>query len=242
VGVQADSPFETDNSATVAWGRNSYRGNAGNNLGILTGSGVYSGGSATVGPNNNNLFANSTETNNGIFLCSPTGVRLRDIIDGTTKTALFSERCCGNGDNTIAEPTSDYYAVTKTGTTTLATFLSSAGLGTVNPEAQLAGSGNVKASYSGQDWVNGYFTTTRYNHVLPPNSISAGRSGAGAQQGAINFFGGAFTATSWHAAGVNTAFCDGSVQFISEEIDQLTWQYLGSRNGSELIQTGMYGP
>ena len=248
--VQNDNPFEADDSTTIAWGRNSYRGNAGSNIGFITGNGPLSGAGGnmgtTAGPNNNNLYANSSETNNGIFLCAPTGVHLRDILDGTSKTALFSERCCGNGDNATLEAQSDYYGMLKSvsGATspTLATVL--AGLSTVVPSAQLAGGGCVKVSYSGHDWVNGYFTTTRYNHVLPPNSISVGRvaSGTNPDSGAVNCNGGAFSASSWHPAGVNTTFCDGSVQFVSEEIDQTTWQALGSRNGMELVQPGMYGP
>ncbi|MDO5554201.1 MAG: DUF1559 domain-containing protein [Planctomycetia bacterium] len=40
-------------------------------------------------------------------------------------------------------------------------------------------------------------------------------------------------ARSRHAGGVNTAMCDGSVRFVSETINLLTWKALGSSQGGE---------
>jgi prepilin-type N-terminal cleavage/methylation domain-containing protein/prepilin-type processing-associated H-X9-DG protein len=45
----------------------------------------------------------------------------------------------------------------------------------------------------------------------------------------------AFAARSRHTAGVNVALCDGSVRFVSNSIDALTWQYLGTSQGGEVI-------
>ena len=215
-----------ESDAGGACGRNSYRGNGGNQIGFISGNGA--------------LPAAGVEINNGIYYCSSVAVRLRDILDGTSKTALFSERCVGNGDETIVEPQSDYYGIPNDGTQSSVAATITACWAVV-PLSQLKGSGFVKASYSGQSWATGYYITTRYNHVLTPNSPSCGRDVAPPDSGNMNNNGGAFNATSWHPAGVNTAFCDGSVQFISEEIDQPTWQALGSRNGLELLQPGAFG-
>jgi prepilin-type processing-associated H-X9-DG protein len=43
------------------------------------------------------------------------------------------------------------------------------------------------------------------------------------------------TASSRHTGGVNVVFGDGSVRFIRDSIDILTWRALGSRNGMEVI-------
>jgi prepilin-type N-terminal cleavage/methylation domain-containing protein/prepilin-type processing-associated H-X9-DG protein len=43
-------------------------------------------------------------------------------------------------------------------------------------------------------------------------------------------------ARSYHPGGVNMAFADGSAQFISNEIDIVTYRALGSRNGGEIIK------
>jgi prepilin-type N-terminal cleavage/methylation domain-containing protein/prepilin-type processing-associated H-X9-DG protein len=45
----------------------------------------------------------------------------------------------------------------------------------------------------------------------------------------------AFAARSRHTGGVNAALCDGSVRFITNSINALTWQYLGTSQGGEVI-------
>jgi prepilin-type processing-associated H-X9-DG protein len=47
-------------------------------------------------------------------------------------------------------------------------------------------------------------------------------------------YGSATTARSWHPGGVNVAFADGAVRFISESIDRPLWRSLGTRNGGEV--------
>ncbi len=42
-------------------------------------------------------------------------------------------------------------------------------------------------------------------------------------------------ARSRHTGGVNTLFCDGSVHFEANGIGSLTWQYLGTMNGGEVL-------
>jgi prepilin-type N-terminal cleavage/methylation domain-containing protein/prepilin-type processing-associated H-X9-DG protein len=42
-------------------------------------------------------------------------------------------------------------------------------------------------------------------------------------------------AHSRHSGGVNTAFCDGSVRFFSDDISLDAWQALGSMNGAEVV-------
>jgi prepilin-type processing-associated H-X9-DG protein len=43
------------------------------------------------------------------------------------------------------------------------------------------------------------------------------------------------TAWSRHPGGVNVAFCDGSARFVADSIAVFTWQALGSRNGGEHV-------
>ena len=52
----------------------------------------------------------------------------------------------------------------------------------------------------------------------------------------INEDGGATTASSKHNGGVNVVFCDGSTQFIRDDIDHLVWRAMGSRNGAEIVE------
>lgn len=43
---------------------------------------------------------------------------------------------------------------------------------------------------------------------------------------------------SRHSGGVNTSFCDGSVRFVSNNINILIWQGLGSAKGGEAMSSG----
>jgi len=53
--------------------------------------------------------------------------------------------------------------------------------------------------------------------------------------------GGEFTgARSRHPGGVNTLFGDGSVHFMKNSINALTWIQLGSIKGGEVISSDQY--
>ncbi len=45
----------------------------------------------------------------------------------------------------------------------------------------------------------------------------------------------ASAARSYHVGGVQTLLCDGSVRFVSENIDLNTWRSIGTRAGAEVI-------
>jgi prepilin-type processing-associated H-X9-DG protein len=46
------------------------------------------------------------------------------------------------------------------------------------------------------------------------------------------------TASSFHEGGVNVVFCDGTVEFISSNIDHKLWISYGTRNGFETFEKG----
>ena len=52
---------------------------------------------------------------------------------------------------------------------------------------------------------------------------------AGSLPGRWNF------ARSYHPGGVNAALCDGSVRFVSETVDRLTWQNAGNRQDGNVL-------
>ncbi|MDX1925922.1 MAG: DUF1559 domain-containing protein [Pirellulaceae bacterium] len=82
--------------------------------------------------------------------------------------------------------------------------------------------------YNGHYWVQSGYDCTLYNHVFTPNaqtySLFAGQFSDDKGWGAI------MTATSNHSGGVNTLNCDGSVEFIADDIDSLLWQALSTCN------------
>jgi prepilin-type processing-associated H-X9-DG protein len=50
----------------------------------------------------------------------------------------------------------------------------------------------------------------------------------------------ATTTNSRHPGGVNVALADGSVRFIKNTVNPVTWRALGTRNGGEVISADSY--
>jgi prepilin-type processing-associated H-X9-DG protein len=49
------------------------------------------------------------------------------------------------------------------------------------------------------------------------------------------------TANSFHPGGVNLVLCDGSVRFVSDNVDLTIWRGLGTRNGEEKLDVYFQG-
>ncbi|AGA29180.1 DUF1559 domain-containing protein [Singulisphaera acidiphila] len=168
-------------------------------------------------------------------------VSFRDITDGLSQTVAFSERVKGIGTlnkNQIdiqTNPSSSVWNVAATSTTNTSQPYYAACLAftSVNAVSSLwAGLGAVSPDSSGSLWFSGYWTFSRYNHVMPPNANSCGYGNYAG--------GGAFTASSRHSGGVNALFADGSVRFIKNSVSPQTWWALGSRSGGEVVSADSY--
>ena len=71
-----------------------------------------------------------------------------------------------------------------------------------------------------------------FYHIQTPNRYSC-LNGDTSDFRAIEYA--AFTASSLHTGGVNLAMVDGSVRFVSDSIDRNVWRAIGTRNGNETI-------
>lgn len=143
------------------------------------------------------------------------------LVDGASQTAAFAEKLAGDHDQAVRTPWRDgLEAVIPGGTPMLFpnqfVDLCSAPL-PVN---------GVNFSYGGNTWLIPDESQTLYNHVLTPNSHipDCGDGGHGPK-----------TARSLHPGGVNVLFADGSVHFISNNIDSAIWRALGSMDGGETV-------
>lgn len=194
------------------WGKNNYRANAGSEF----------------GPTTNNNTAAAKEQNNGVFLTNES-VRMSQITDGTSHTALFSEAIRGDADDDRVEPESDLFQIPNNSNTNTAAKVYNRCLA-VDRDAMSGAS--KQTSYAGRNWIFGNYMTTRYNHVMLPNTWSCTRGNS------PNNNGGAVTASSRHNGGVNLALADGSVQFVKNEVDVQVWNALGSREGGEIVPDG----
>ncbi len=179
-------------------GHNSYRGNAGTL--------PY------------NLAADSpdgTGRNNGMFWFQ-SAVRIMNVTDGTSNTALFSERCLGTPYGSDVK--TDY-------------FMNSPNSATCrNATPGMTARYAVPHELSGQRWGDGALFYTRYNHVFPPNKPSC-------LLGCTSDYGCPVvdTASSRHPGGVNLATVDGSVRFVKDSIDPQTWTVIGTIAGGEVV-------
>jgi prepilin-type processing-associated H-X9-DG protein len=94
---------------------------------------------------------------------------------------------------------------------------------------------------AGYSWGLAGADSTYFTTVVPPNSqytfasCRFGCQGCGTSPGS-NYA----NANSLHPGGVNSAFADGSVRFIKNSINMLTWMQLGSKSGGEVISADSY--
>ncbi len=91
-------------------------------------------------------------------------------------------------------------------------------------------------------WTYGTMGGNVFSSQTGPNSTTNDRvwgcrhsplEGMPCTQGGSPFVTNFAAARSYHAGGVNVSFGDGSVRFVSNNINLTTWQALGSRAGSE---------
>lgn len=144
--------------------------------------------------------------------------RFNDITDGLSNTAAMAEKLTGDGSNGISTPKTDTY---RPGTYPNTPDEAVAQCKATNvTDLSMQGYSNV-----GGPWLQQYHSTNQYNHVLAPN----GRS-CMFPPGRI-----ATTSNSEHTGGIQLLLNDGSVRFISENVDLGTWRAVGSIDGGEIV-------
>jgi prepilin-type processing-associated H-X9-DG protein len=154
---------------------------------------------------------------NGIFAQIPT--RIVDIIDGTSNTAAFSENLVGNGMAISSTPTDH--------ATIRLSVLEVPGGGDPTPTA-CDGATGVWNPRRGEQWINGHYGNTLYNHYYTPNQSGKWDCGNGSHNKGLT------AARSAHVGGVNLLLADGSVRFVADSINVATWRSLATRAGGEV--------
>jgi prepilin-type N-terminal cleavage/methylation domain-containing protein/prepilin-type processing-associated H-X9-DG protein len=181
-------------------------------------------------------------------------VDFAQITDGTSNTALFSEKLIGLNGNiqTYAGNLPQAKRVSyPTGFTTdvngnpasIQTGGQAMALAFVQTCKSIPGTTlpNYPTQWSGACWSGSHYGTLHFNaydHYNTPNGLSctAGNSWGGAPGGYNDII----TATSNHPGGVNVGFCDGSVKFIKDSISPNVWWAVGSRNVGEVLSSDQY--
>jgi prepilin-type N-terminal cleavage/methylation domain-containing protein/prepilin-type processing-associated H-X9-DG protein len=171
---------------------------------------------------------------------------MQSITDGTSNTALFSERLMGLTNNPTVVASNYNQAIRALFSVPVTGVLNSGDLtgamNVLNACRALPGTASSISSYrSGQLWTishpwapmwNRYFHFSLPNTLLCDTTPSTG-SGSGGGQGAIS-------PNSNHPGGVNVCMADGSVRFIKNSVNLQTWWALGTRAGGEVISSDSY--
>ncbi len=151
----------------------------------------------------------------GVFLQVNTG--FRDLVDGSSHTAMYSESILGRGvASSGAVPADPRREV-----------LEVPGGNDPTPAACDSGAGTWSAKRGGK-WIDGHYGNTLYNHFYPPNPAQWD-CGNGSHNKGLS------TARSYHPGGANLLLGDGGVRFVANTIDLTTWRSLATRAGGEVV-------
>ncbi len=202
----------------------------------------------TQGPPGDNTVAGGgpwwgSDANLGFF-------GLESVTDGTSNTALFSEKLIGTSNgNPLPYATASTDA--KRGIFLVSTIpytynSTNLALAVQGIQACNATPGTTQANGSswllGFSWAIGYqwhWMVNCYNHYNTPNKLTCLNPTDQTSQG-WGGYAGMSPPTSNHPGGVNVAFTDGSVHFIKDSISAQSWWALGTRNGGETISSDSY--
>jgi len=223
-----------------------------NYMGNLGGPFMLKGYSGTMIPNNpaQTFSQTSVPVNlNYPFAQTAGPIGFSAISDGTSNTALWSEAVTGTNLPVIAGtgriPEMRGFFVTNFDFNPNNLILNNTAavfqyLGACNgvPRGTVAqGSGPNNTNLRGTSWQISfpyYVNYGLYNHVGAPNSRQCSNVQLSQNDIGLDVFGTA-PPTSLHSNGVNVGFSDGSVRFVTEQINLFTWWALGSRAGNEPI-------
>jgi prepilin-type N-terminal cleavage/methylation domain-containing protein/prepilin-type processing-associated H-X9-DG protein len=198
-------PSDATSAVPAGWAGTAYRANQGSEI-------LY-GNNTTVPASDPNY---GRPASNGVFVPG-LSLLMADIRDGMSNTAAFSEHPLGDFSQGMSSPTDTFRPGTYPTTADEAILQCNA----IDPKnLSFQGVSNV-----GAPWMQSYHSTTQYFHVGPPNSRSCmfppGRIST--------------TAKSYHTGGVHVQMCDGSVRFVSDNINLETWRAIGTRAGREVV-------
>jgi prepilin-type N-terminal cleavage/methylation domain-containing protein/prepilin-type processing-associated H-X9-DG protein len=186
-----------------------------------TGSSIYTGGCASV----TSPISNGA---NGVF-AEDLAKRMGDITDGTSNTILASEYI----------PATDAASGFKVVNNEL-NLVANRAFPTQAELDMLAALPTVRGplTNNGRWWAWHSHSNALFNTAAPPNWKCQNGSGGVGQGGAGLAWDsclGIVPALSKHTGGVNVCLADGSVRFITDSINLLTWQRLGNAHDGQVL-------
>ena len=198
-------PSDPHNAVPAGWAAINYRVNEGTSLAMWYGDTDPSGVNTALPAPNGLFYVNQL-------------YGFKDVTDGTSNTAAFSEHVTGDFSQGVSTDDADTYAPGTHPTTPDQAYADCQAVNIHDLTKQ--GYSNV-----GAPWLYGYHSTTSYWHSAPPGARSCMFPPSRIMT----------TANSGHTNGVNVCMCDGSVRFVTYAISLATWRDIGTRNGGETL-------
>ena len=238
-------PSDNNTSGSRIWAGSTtlYYGTA-NYMGNMGGPGIISIVSGTIIP--------TRDAPQGLS-DYPTGnfgvVTIATITDGTSNTALLSERLTGLASGTVTStsdvprnhPMARVAAFYQNATGAKQTGIAADALTLVNACKSLPSTSLGRYNTASQMWIATYpqwVINSGYNHTGGPNQVNCHNPQDTGTNGSMKYYIGLMGSappSSNHPGGVNMALADGSVRFIKDTISLPTWWALGTRAGGEVI-------
>ncbi len=173
---------------------------------------------------------------------------LESVIDGSSNTALFSEKLLGSAaasPSPYAGSGSDsrrgIYLISNLPTNYNSLSFTSAKAGVAACQGVPATNQSNTGWLNGFSWALGYpwhTVVNSYTHYNTPNKLTCLNSAdPGGLWGGTS---GACTVSSNHPGGVNVCFADGSVRFVKDSVGVQPWWAIGTRNGGETVSSDQY--
>ena len=158
-----------------------------------------------------------------------TPTSIASVTDGTSNTAAFAEGIRGHEAGNTLPP------FDRTCTALFSSNLDNFAMPICDPAIR-----NSSYRYRGQEYYRAFGPTAFYTHTLTPNSQYTD-CGTYADSTALNNFSRThLAARSFHSGGVNIAFADGSVRFVKNSVNIVTWRAVGTRSGGEVVSADSY--
>lgn len=177
---------------------------------------------------------------NGVFF-ENSSVRIQDIVDGTSQTACVSETIKSEGGPSVWDGSShtNGFVLTRGNTNAPPNAPGLTAYGT-----QCTGAGLQLQQTRGSRWLYGAPGHSMYNHHRWPNDprpdCRGGIPHSSRSDPYWSELSHSVTARSRHPGGVQLLLCDGTVRFITNDVDRDVWKALGSRNGQETISNNSF--
>jgi len=213
--VPNDALTLTNKTGSAVRGYHSYP----NNLGTL----LWNNGKYFDGPAYH-MNENPANNHGGV-------VTLARITDGLSNTVIFSEYIRGKNETNSQGLHQIYTSATKNPNAVVTT--------SVDTYVQPCQSSNTVAfGHKGRRWLaQDCGSGGGYSHVMLPNTKACffnDQTGGAEERWTL------VGASSYHAGGVNVSMLDGSVRFVKNSINKVSWRAIATVAGSEVIDASSF--